>query len=202
MTREPNFDDLFDPDELDAGERARFARVHDLLVSAGPPPELSPELEAAPDMLAAYRSERKARSRFRNRGALLLAAALIAIAAFVAGSHRGDNGFDAIRTVQMQPTGVATGASAKIEIGREWHENWPMRISASGLPASKGTQYYAVFLTRNGKIVGPCGWFVARTGRALADLNAPYNLKGAGWIVTSQHRGDKQLGQIVLRTAV
>ena len=47
MTRE--FDDLIDTDDLDDDERARLRRVHDLLVEAGPPPDLPPALETVPD---------------------------------------------------------------------------------------------------------------------------------------------------------
>ena len=36
------FDDLIDRDGLDVAEEARLRRVHDLLVQAGPPPELPP----------------------------------------------------------------------------------------------------------------------------------------------------------------
>ena len=36
----PDFDDLVGTD-LDPAERARLERVHDLLMAAGPPPDLS-----------------------------------------------------------------------------------------------------------------------------------------------------------------
>lgn len=203
MTGIPDFDDLVG-DELGDAERERLRRVHDLLVTAGPPPELSPELAAGPNPFVTRRRAQEQRGWLRNRTSLLAAAALIAIAAFVAGSHSrsGGGGFVAIRTVSLQPTAAAAGASATIQIGKEWNENWPMRLTAAGLPDSTGKQYYAVFLTRNGKVVGPCGWFVVHGGRALASLNAPYKLTGAGWIVTAQKRGDRSLGRIVLRTSI
>ena len=50
MSDSPNFDELVGRDDLSAEEAARLARVHDLLVAAGPPPELPPHLqEPAPE---------------------------------------------------------------------------------------------------------------------------------------------------------
>src|ERR671936_1903421 len=40
MTRPPDFDELVGPD-AEAGERERLRRLHDLLVAAGPPPDLA-----------------------------------------------------------------------------------------------------------------------------------------------------------------
>ena len=34
----------------------------------------------------------------------------------------------------------------------------------------------------------------------IAYLNAPYNLKNAGWVVTVQHAGDHSPGRVVLST--
>ena len=49
MTRPPDFDTLIGQ-EVAADERERLRRVHELLVTAGPPAELSPELEAGPTL--------------------------------------------------------------------------------------------------------------------------------------------------------
>ena len=46
-TRPPDFDDLVGG-EVPREERARLHRVHELLVQADQPPELSPELDAVP----------------------------------------------------------------------------------------------------------------------------------------------------------
>ena len=40
-----NFDDLIGSEGLSPEDELRLRRVHDLLVQAGPPPDLSPELE-------------------------------------------------------------------------------------------------------------------------------------------------------------
>ncbi len=49
MTRGPDFDDLVGTD-VEQAERERLRRVHDLLLEAGPPPELSPEIELGPTL--------------------------------------------------------------------------------------------------------------------------------------------------------
>ena len=48
MSRDPDFDELV-PD-AEEGERERLRRVHDMLVAAGPPPELTPQMEAGPTL--------------------------------------------------------------------------------------------------------------------------------------------------------
>ena len=52
--RPPDFQDLVG-DDLSPDERERLERVHDMLISAGPPPELPPELEEVPDGRGAVR---------------------------------------------------------------------------------------------------------------------------------------------------
>jgi hypothetical protein len=202
MTRTPDFDELVGTD-LDADERARLVRVHELLVAAGPPPELSPELEAGPDMLVTYRNPRR---RARRRPLLLAAAALALVLAFLGGyvaanrSSSADD-FGSGRTIQLHATAAAPGALASIRIGRiDGGGNWPMRVVADGLPRLPSGGYYEVFLTRGGKPVAPCGSFIIRSGRGVAYLNAPYKLRGAGWVVTIQKRGDRAPGPVVLTT--
>jgi hypothetical protein len=204
MTRPPDFDELVGTD-LESEERARLVRVHELLVAAGPPPEVSPELEAGPDMLVTYRNPRRA-GRPRRRPLVLAAAALALLLAFLGGyvaanrSSSADD-FAAGRTIRLHATGAAPGALASIRLGKvDAGGNWPMRVVADGLPALRGDAYYEVFLTRHGKPVAPCGSFIIRRGRGIAYLNAPYKLRGAGWIVTIQKTGDRVPGRVVLTT--
>jgi hypothetical protein len=76
-----------------------------------------------------------------------------------------------------------------------------MHLVATGLPRLPKGGYYMVFLTRNGKPVAPCGSFIVHGGKANAYLNAPYRLNGkAGWVVTTQKRGDREPGPVVLTT--
>lgn len=202
MTRVPDLDELVG--DLPGGERERLERVHTLLVQAGPPPELSPELAAGPDMLVTYRARRSGR---RKRRALLLLAAALAVAAVFFGGYvtghdaNGDSTFAAGRVIELRPTAAAPDAVASLVIGKaDAGGNWPMRLVARKLPELPERGYYEVFLTRNGKPVAPCGSFVVRDGRGIAYLNAPYELKGAGWVVTIQRPGDRKPGRVVLST--
>ena len=83
--------------------------------------------------------------------------------------------------------------------------NWPMTLSATGLPKLPPHGYYEVFLTRDGKICAPCGNFRrarARRSRVSVQLNAPYDLhRGDGWVVTRQLPGHHEAGPVVLDAA-
>jgi hypothetical protein len=205
MTRGPNFDELVGGDDLAIEERERLRRVHELLVAAGPPPEVSPDLEAGPDMLATYRNPRRGPRRW-SRPLVLVAAALVLLAAFFGGyvsANRSTSSYEfaTTHTVRLRATAAAPGALASIRIGeRDAGGNWPMKIVADRLPALHGHDYYLVILTRNGKPTAPCGSFIVRNGRGIAYLNAPYKLKGAGWVVTIYSHGDWRQSRVVLTT--
>ena len=94
--RGPDFDELVGTD-LEAGERKRLQRVHELLVEAGPPPELPLPFTLRPQ---------------RRRGALVAIAAALAIAVFAVGVAVGgrsdEPGVDFV--VAMSGTAAAVGA--------------------------------------------------------------------------------------------
>lgn len=202
MNREPDFNELAGGDDLSPEEAARLERVHDLLVAAGPPPELPPRLadpEPAPreDSPVAFLPRRRAGL------ALALAAALALVTfvgGFVAGQHRGKP-FATRATVPMHGTAIASNASAVIRVGEDDSSgNWPLKVVVHGLkPLPKG-QYYEMYLTRHGKAVATCGTFRLANGDSV-QLNAPYNLRSySGWVVTREGRGLKT-HPVVLRTA-
>ena len=205
MTRAPDFDELIGA-EPDGAERERLRRVHDLIVAAGPPPELSPQLEAGPDMLVTYRHRRRAK-KWRRAALLAATLAVLAVAFFVGYISGNDSkpvpaNFAPARVVAFEPTAEAPNASATLGFGkRDSGGNWPMRLVASGLPRLSGNDYYAVLLTKNGKVIGYCGGFLVKEGRVTAYLNAPYRLApDVDWIVTVQHPGTRTPGPVVLRT--
>ena len=80
MNRDRNLDELIGADTTGA-ERERLQRAHDMLLEAGPPPELSPKLEEGPT-LGMTLSKRRA---VKRRAMLLLAAALAIVGVFLAG---------------------------------------------------------------------------------------------------------------------
>src|SRR5690348_16502178 len=70
-------------DELVGGEptgdeRARLRNVHELLVEAGPPPEIPPEIASGPTLVMTLGRVRRARSRSRRMLIPALAAAALA----------------------------------------------------------------------------------------------------------------------------
>jgi len=205
MMRPPDFDDLVGP-EVEQAERARLRAVHDLLVQAGPPAELSPELEAGPTLALTLQR----RQRRGGRKVLLLAAALALVAmaflaGYIAGNGKGD-GLSSGTTMSLVGTKAAPSALASLRIQpADAAGNWPMKISVTGLPKLPPHGYYTVYLVRNGKPFAPCGYFVISgpdRGTSVW-LNAPYKLQPRDtWVVTKQLPGHHEAGPVVLRPKV
>lgn len=199
MTQSPRFDELVGGD-LGAVERERLERVHDLLVAAGPPPELSPDLALGPNPTRL----RIARRRRVRRQVLLLAAALCVLAlAYLAGFLSGYHGNRVSgHVLQLHGTAAAPNALASLVVQPvDSAGNWPMRLSVTGLP-KLAHGYYEVFLSRDGRPVLPCGAFIVRSasGAVSVQLNAPYHLrKGDSWVVTKEVPGQPGTGPVVLR---
>ena len=204
MTREPDFNELVG-EGLPAEESARLRRAHELLIAAGPVPELPPGLE---EPSIGERPARVGDNAFkllprRRTGAALALAAAIALIAFVGGYTAGlrHDGFSAQYTVPMHAvSGVA--ASAKIKIGKpDSHGNWPLRLEVSGLPKLNHGGYYEMFLTR-GKHSWTCGTFAGGGGSTVkVRLTVPYTFRpGDGWIVSRELPGRPMPGPTVLTT--
>jgi hypothetical protein len=196
----PDFDELVGSD-LERRERERLRNVHELLVTAGPPAELPPHLEAGPTLAMTLAKPRKPVGR---RIALLAAAIAVLALAFLGGYLAGNNGGSGIatgRTMQLDGTKAAPTALASLKIlPEDASGNIPMTLTATGLPKLKQGWYYAVWLVRDGHRFR-CGWFVS-SGRDRGidvTLNAPYDLHpGDTWIVAKESW--KQVnGPVVLR---
>jgi hypothetical protein len=205
VTRQPDFDDLVGQD-MTPEERARLYRAHQLLVEAGPPPELSPELESVPwpdDALGPLWGRRKPSS---SRRVLLLAAALATaiVVGFLLGQASSPNSrtsIDARRTVQLHGTELARDALATLKLGKRNAEgNWPMVLSVKGLPRLPQSGYYDLYLTRGGKPLVSCGTFNVK-GETVVALSAAYNLERFdknGWVIVRKTPGHFEPTQIVL----
>jgi hypothetical protein len=203
MTRTPDFDEIVGTD-LDHEERKRLERVHELLVSAGPPPELTPELERGPTLAMTLGGP--SRRRVERRVALLAAALLVLAIAFLGGylaGHGNGGSLAGGHTLKLVGTSQAPRALAALHVqAADPAGNWPMTLSATGLPKLPPRGYYEVFLTRNGKIFAPCGSFLVEgaSGAVSVQLNAPYHLRrGDGWVVTKQLPGGHEAGPVVLK---
>jgi len=89
VTRVPDFDELVGP-EVPAAERERLRGVHDLIVQAGPPPELSPEVESGPTLAMTLGREKRER-HVKHRVALLAAAVALVAIVFLGGYIVGNS---------------------------------------------------------------------------------------------------------------
>jgi hypothetical protein len=205
VTKFPDFDDLVGSD-VSPEERARLWRAHKLLVDAGPPPELSPELENVPwpdDALAPIWGRRRGA---KTRRPLLVAAALTTavVAGFLLGqaTKSTSTSIGVRRTVQLHGTALGNGALATLDLGnRDADGNWPMVLRVRGLPRLSGNGYYDLYLTRGGKPLVSCGTFNVN-GKTTVRLSAAYNLEAFdknGWVVVRKTPANHfQTNQIVL----
>jgi hypothetical protein len=191
-------------DDVPPEELERLRRVHDLLLAAGPPPELSPAVTQPPAIGA--REPREGRLSFlprRRLGTVFAGALGLAAIAFGAGylAGHGGRGFEAKGTVVMRGTALAPKAVASIEIGKaDASGNIPMLVHVRGLPKPSGRDYYELYLTRRREPVVSCGTFSA-AGRTNFRLSVPYTLRRYdGWVVTRERPGSEHPGKIVLTT--
>ncbi len=208
MTGRLDFDDLVGQD-VPAEERERLHRAHELLIEAGPPPELSPELESVPwpdDALAPLFG----RGRQRRRRPVLLAAALAtaAVVGFVLGqaTTSSSTSIDARETVQLHGTALARGAVGSLKLGKpDAAGNWPMVLQVKGLPPLSKGGYYDLYLTKSGMPLVSCGTINAK-GNTVVRLTAAYNLENFdhnGWVIVRKTPSNNfDASQIVLKATV
>jgi hypothetical protein len=159
----PEFRDLIG-DDLPAVERERLERVHEMLIAAGPPPELPPELAEVPMERPA--AEPIALPR-RRAGAALALAAAIALIAFLGGyiaGHSKSTPFESVQTIKLGNR----KASAVVKLGpTDTNGNTPMQVKVKGLPRLPPEDYYVLFMTKGGKPVVECGTFHVRTRESV-----------------------------------
>jgi len=202
VNRKPTLDELIGADTTGA-ERQRLQHVHELLLEAGPPPEVSPELEQGPNLKMTVGKRRRA---VRQRALLLLAAALVLslifLGGYAVGNQKGSTKSATAVSLKLMGTSAVPNAQASLEVWHRHAGNWPMTLTAVGLPRLAPHYYYEVYLIRDGKLSGSCGTFrVTNSRRAVTvTLNSPYTLeKGDSWIVTRPGPGGAEPGTTVLR---
>ena len=86
-----DFNDIVDTTGLDPGEEARLRRTHDLLVQAGPPPDLPPALEAPPTQPAEAEIIQFPLFPKRRWAIAAIAAATLALLTFIGGYFYGNS---------------------------------------------------------------------------------------------------------------
>lgn len=188
----PNFDEIVGAESPD-GERERLRQVHELLLLAGPPPELTPRLARTPSTGSNVVS--LPRLPVKRRATLLFAAAFLVLVVFLGGYSIGQHRAVAtqpLSTYKLRGTAVDPQAHASLTLFRAAQGNWPMTLQVTGLRALPQGSHYEVYLVRNGKPWGSCGTFVvdSSSGTVSVRLNAPYQLRrGDTWIVTREGPG-------------
>ncbi|MCP9487128.1 MAG: hypothetical protein MSC30_14865 [Gaiellaceae bacterium MAG52_C11] len=170
-------------EDLEPAERERLQRVHELLLEAGPPPELPVDLRQAPTVEPIRLLPRRRRSTLA-----LIAAALVTIA-FGSGYLLGGRSDDAsvFRSISMTGVGEGRDGFASIEIlEQDEAGNWPMVVRVRGLQESRSRDdFYELWLTKDGKLADSCGRFVVHDGVTEVALTVPYGFKRYdGWVVT------------------
>lgn len=198
MTGTPDFQELVG-DELRDEDALLLRRVHDRLVAAGPPPELSPRL-AEPPATNVF----GLRPRRRLEALIVLAAALAAVAfgaGYLAG-NAGKPGFTAVRTVPMHGVGKGRVALASIRVGKQDAAgNWPLRVAVRGLAVVPKGSWYELYLTKKGKAAALCGYFTVHAGTTNVHMTVPYVLKQYdGWIVIRHDSGRPESMEPLLTT--
>jgi hypothetical protein len=207
VSREPHLDDLVGT-EVTGAERQRLQQVHEMLLEAGPPPEISAELEAGPTLGMTLGGHAHQRRKVKRRAMLLLAAAILIALVFIAGYASRGGGKSSSSGVAIrqafQGTSLAPHAQGTLEVwSSQDGNNWPMTLTVVGLKQLPPHTNYDVYLVRNGKPWGACGSF--RVGGNPQDpvtvtLSAPYTLhKGDTWVVTRPGAGGSEPGRTVLR---
>jgi hypothetical protein len=199
------FNDIVDTEGLAPEETERLRRVHDMLVEAGPPPDLPPALEHPVDPTETTAQVIDFPLLPPRRWAVAaIAAAALALVALGGGyalghSHAKPSAFKTQRVVPMD----GKGSLAVLRIGgRDKAGNWPMELLVSGLPTQKDPQaYYELWLTKNGKPVVPCGSFRVNPKNTTVRLSVPYTFSHFdGWVVTTQPAHQRSIGPVVLTT--
>ncbi len=202
-----DFRDMVGTDDLEPEEEARLRRIHDLLVQAGPPPDLPPALERTPEASEAEIIQFPLLPR-RRWMAVALAAATVAALVFGGGylfGHSKGNGstFAIKRVVPMRGSAALTNAQAIIRMSsRDEVGNWPMELEVTGLPKqAQRTAYYELWLTKGHKPVEPCGAFRVHGDKTTVRFTIPYDASNAdGWVVTAQPTSAARPGPVVLTT--
>jgi hypothetical protein len=206
MTRAPDFDDLVGKDVPDE-ERARLLQAHRLLVEAGPPPELSPEMDSVPWPEDSQMPLLKPKQR---RPLLLAAAIATAIGiGFVLGqsTSSSSSSMEAVRVVQLAGTPLDSDARGTLKLGKaDASGNWPMTLHARGLQELPEGGYYDLYLTKGGKPVVLCGTFNVKGDEVVVRFSAAYDLghfDKDGWVITRQLPENHKPTEVVLKpTAV
>jgi hypothetical protein len=192
------FDELIGTEPAGAA-RERLREVHELLVHAGPPPEITPELAAGPTLGMTLS---RARSFSRRRRSMILTAIAATLVAAVIGFGLSSPGHgNRYPVLSLRGTSLAPAASGTLDVLPPKGTKPRLKLEVKGLPSLK--EAYVVYLVRNGRPIAPCGSFtVSNQNREVTKvLVSPYRLQSSDtWIVTTPSPDDGETpGSTVLQ---
>jgi hypothetical protein len=196
-----SFEQLVDVEGLTPELSDRLRGVHNQLVAAGPPPELTPALLAAPSERGG--SVLPLRTRRRQALTALAFAAAVAVAAFGGGFLLGHARHAGMKTVTVVPMQGEQNSLASIRVGRaDANGNWPIEFTVTGLPKQPNSSaYYILILEQNGKPRFNCGTFRVSQGTTTVHFTVPYRItKSSEWVVTEMTPGKPWPGHVVMTT--
>jgi Anti-sigma-K factor rskA, C-terminal len=191
--------------ETSPEERKRLQRVHELLLEAGPPPELPPALAQAPVPSAEPRQREEYSWLPRRRsGRVLTAAVAFAAVALAIGyviGHRGA-GFQTEFSKTMHGTKASPHATAALDVGKlDAAGNWPLQLTVTGLRQLPKGGYYELWLAKHGQLAASCGTFRVEQSQTVVRLNAPYDFRRyKEWIVVAKLPGKPESTTPLLST--
>ncbi|HST25413.1 MAG TPA: hypothetical protein VLJ76_05445 [Gaiellaceae bacterium] len=202
MTNEPDFREIVGdegtPEELD-----RLHRMHELLVAAGPPAELSPAVASAPQV----EDSRVLEFKRRRPTTFIALAAAIAVAAFIGGYAVADKrtSFSTQRQISMHGVAQLAAARATLDVGsHDTGGNYPLQMTVSGLPALPKGGWYELLLSKHGKPTLSCGSFSVAGKAVSIRMTVPYDLSEFGklfdgWVIV-KHLPTRTAAPVVLTT--
>jgi hypothetical protein len=198
VSRGPDFRDLVGND-LAPDEEARLRRAHDLLVAAGPPPELPDQLAEPP----APQGRLLTFAQNRLRTGLVLAAAFV-LGAFAlgylvgAGNESTESGFEPVQTAVLGKSGDRL---AVVRIGKtDGDGNTTMLVTLEKLDHLSGGDYYTLFMTRRGKPIATCGTFnVDDDKTTTVRLNVGYEIDRYDGLLLAEYSLDTHRNKPLLR---
>jgi hypothetical protein len=192
----PDFHELIG-DEGTPEELAALRRAHDLLLAAGPPPELSPRLAEPPRTRERLGWWHQRRNQFAFGLATGVAAAAFGVGYLVGG--QGSTEFAGSRSLEMHGLGGLAAAHASLAVGgQDVAGNYPLKMTLRGLPAVPNGGWYELLLSKHGRPTLSCGTFRTARRAVTVRLSVPYDLTDFpklfdGWVVTLHAPGEKQV---------
>ncbi len=199
-----DFDQLVDLADLSPEEQARLRRVHEMLVAAGPPPELPGELSQPPAEVGGEVVPLAPRRKRAPVAGILIAAA-VAAACFGGGYVLANQAHSsAIHAVRVVPMSGQQNSFASLRVGSaDKSGNWPIQLTVNGLKPLDDKSRYYLMVWRNGKPAAFCGTFeVNKGGPTTVTFNVAYGITShTRWVVTKLSPGTKFPGSVVMTTS-